>query len=116
MNAIAERFVGTIRRECTDRILIACQRHLRVVLDQYIAHYNSGRSHQDHGMSLPSPDDDPNVIPFPAPIGAGQGLGADLGVEGGGLRGSVAEPAASPPTSSWGVRPNSIFCCSVLIC
>ena len=65
-NAIAERFVGTVRRECTDRILIAGERHLRVVLDQYIAHYNAGRSHQGDGMSLRAPDDDPNVIPFPA--------------------------------------------------
>jgi transposase InsO family protein len=66
MNAIAERFVGTVRRECTDRILIAGERHLRVVLDQYIAHYNAGRSHQGAEMSLRAPDDDPNVIPFPA--------------------------------------------------
>jgi len=66
MNAIAERFVGTVRRECTDRMLIASRRQLRVVLDQYIAHYNAGRSHQGDGMSLRAPDDDPNVIPFPA--------------------------------------------------
>lgn len=66
MNAIAERFVGTVRRECTDRILIAGEGHLRVVLDAYIAHYNAGRSHQGDGMSLRAPDDDPNVIPFPA--------------------------------------------------
>ena len=68
MNAIAERFVGTMRRECTDRMLITGERHLRVVLDQYVAHYNAGRSHQGHGMNLRAPDDDPNVIPFPAQI------------------------------------------------
>ena len=45
------------------------ERHLRVVLDQYIAHYNAGRGHQGHGMSPRSPDDDPNVIPFPAQAG-----------------------------------------------
>ncbi|WP_370345212.1 integrase core domain-containing protein [Catenulispora sp. MAP5-51] len=66
MNAIAERFVGTVRRECTDRILIASERHLRVVLEQYLAHYNAGRRHQGAGMSLHAPDNDPNVIPFPA--------------------------------------------------
>ena len=66
MNAIAERFVGTVRRECTDRMLIISERHLRVVLDQYIAHYNAGRSHQGDGMYLRAPNDDPNVIPFPA--------------------------------------------------
>ena len=66
MNAIAERFVKTARAECTDRMLIASERHLCVVLDQYIAHYNAGRSHQGDGLSLRAPDDDPNVIPFPA--------------------------------------------------
>ena len=30
------------------------------------AHYNAGRSHQGDGMYLRAPDDDPNVIPFPA--------------------------------------------------
>jgi putative transposase len=44
MNAIAERFVGTVRRECTDRMLISGERHPRVVLDQYIAHYDVGRA------------------------------------------------------------------------
>jgi putative transposase len=55
MNAIAERFVGTVRRECTDRMLIANERHLRVVLDQYIAHYNAGHTHQGDAMCLRAP-------------------------------------------------------------
>ncbi|MBS2531665.1 integrase core domain-containing protein [Catenulispora sp. NF23] len=69
MNAFAERFVRTVRAECTDRMLIAGDRHLRVVLDQFVAHYNAGRSHQGHGMGLRAPDDEPNVIPFPTPTG-----------------------------------------------
>ncbi|MBS2533121.1 DDE-type integrase/transposase/recombinase [Catenulispora sp. NF23] len=68
MNAIAERFVGSVRHECTDRILIGGERHLGVVLDHYIAHYKAGRSHQGEGLSLRAPDDDPNVIPFPAQV------------------------------------------------
>ena len=67
MNAIAERFVRTVRAECTDRMLIAGARHLRIVLDQYVAHYNAGRSHQGNEMSLRAPDDDPHVIAFPTP-------------------------------------------------
>ena len=67
MNAIAERFVRTVRAECTDRMLIAGERHLRVVLERYIDHYNRGRSHQGDGMELRAPSDDSNVIPFPAP-------------------------------------------------
>jgi hypothetical protein len=67
MNAIAERFVRTARAECTDRMLIASERHARVVIAEYIKHYNTGRSHQGHGLDLRTPDDAPNAIPFPAP-------------------------------------------------
>ncbi|HEX9355836.1 MAG TPA: integrase core domain-containing protein, partial [Streptosporangiaceae bacterium] len=42
-NALAERWVLTARTECTDRMLIAGERHLRVVLEEYAIHYNSGR-------------------------------------------------------------------------
>ena len=45
-NAIAERFVGTLRRECLDRILITGPRHLDAVLREYIGHYNAHRPHR----------------------------------------------------------------------
>jgi putative transposase len=67
MNAIAERFVRTARAGCTDRMLIADERHAPVIMTEYIKHYNTGRSHQGHGLNLRAPDDAPNVIPFPAP-------------------------------------------------
>jgi len=44
-NAIVERFIGTLRRECLDRILITGPRHLDVVLRDYIQHYNAHRPH-----------------------------------------------------------------------
>jgi putative transposase len=66
MNAIAERFVRTARAECTDRILITGERHARIILAEYIRHYNTGRSHQGHGLDLHAPEDPPNVISFPA--------------------------------------------------
>jgi hypothetical protein len=66
MNAIAERFVRTARAECADRMLIAGERHARIIMAEYIKHYNNGRSHQGHGPGLRAPDA-PNVIPFPAP-------------------------------------------------
>jgi len=67
MNAIAERFVRTARAECTDRMLIVGERHARVIMAEYIKYYNTGRSHQGHGLGLRAPDDPPDVIPFPAP-------------------------------------------------
>jgi len=66
-NAYAERFVRTARAECTDRMLIAGERHLRAILADYIGHYNTGRSHQGHGMNRRAPDDDPDLVAFPVP-------------------------------------------------
>jgi putative transposase len=45
-NAIAERWVGSARRECLDRMLITGERHLRLVLGEYADHYNSHRPHR----------------------------------------------------------------------
>ena len=55
---------NSARAEGTDRLLIAGESHLRTVLGEYVKHYNSGRSHQGHNMSLRAPDDDADVIPF----------------------------------------------------
>jgi putative transposase len=69
MNAYAERFVRTVRAECTDRMLIVGERHLRRVLHEFIEHYNAGRSHQGVGLDLRAPKDPDNVVPFPASPG-----------------------------------------------
>ena len=45
-NSYAERFVGTLRRECLDHMLIIGKRHLRGVLAEYVRHYNGHRPHQ----------------------------------------------------------------------
>ncbi|WP_257232581.1 transposase [Streptomyces sp. Rer75] len=63
-NAFAERWIRTARAECTDRILITGERHLRTVLTAYAQHYNAGRAHRS--LSLRAPNDAPNVIPLPA--------------------------------------------------
>ena len=52
-NAIAERFVGTIRRELLDRILIINQRHAASVLRQYERHNNDHRPHRTLGQAAP---------------------------------------------------------------
>ncbi|GLW91143.1 integrase core domain-containing protein [Actinokineospora globicatena] len=67
MNALAERWIGSLRRECTDRLLITSGRHLQHVLDNYVEHHNANRSHQGNDMKLRAPDDSPDVIPWPAP-------------------------------------------------
>jgi putative transposase len=45
-NAIAERWIGTLRRECLDHLLITGPRHLAGVLQEYTDHYNSHRPHR----------------------------------------------------------------------
>jgi transposase InsO family protein len=55
-NAYAERFVLTARTEVTDRMLIFGQRHLRMVLAEYAAHYNGRRPHRSRQLRPPRPD------------------------------------------------------------
>jgi hypothetical protein len=51
--AHAERWVGTVRRECLDRILIVGRRHLYHVLAAYVAHYNEHRPHRARAQRPP---------------------------------------------------------------
>ena len=54
-NAFAERFVGTIRRECLDWVLILGHRQLERVLSVYVEHYNRHRPHRGLGLMPPQP-------------------------------------------------------------
>ena len=54
-NCFAERFVSTVRAELTDRVLIFSQRHLRVVLAEYVQHYNGRRPHRARELRPPRP-------------------------------------------------------------
>jgi transposase InsO family protein len=59
-NAYAERWVGTVRRECLDHLLIVGPRHLARVLDAYVEHYNGHRPHRALRLLPPEPRDDPD--------------------------------------------------------
>jgi putative transposase len=56
-NAVAERWVGTVRHECLDHLLIAGRRQLLHVLHLYVEHYNRHRPHRGLGLSAPAPSE-----------------------------------------------------------
>ena len=53
-NAIAERWIGTLRRECLDHLLITGPRHLTAVLQEYVEHYNTHRPHRSLDQHPPA--------------------------------------------------------------
>jgi putative transposase len=61
-NAICERVIGTLRRECLDRMLILGRRHLATVLAEYVEHYNTHRPHRSLGQAAPSALDTPPAL------------------------------------------------------
>jgi transposase InsO family protein len=54
-NAICERVIGTIRRECLDWLIPLSEAHLRSILKSWISHYNRGRVHMALGPGIPDP-------------------------------------------------------------
>jgi transposase InsO family protein len=45
-NGVAERLIGTIRRECVDHIIVLSEAHLRRVVHRYVRYYNESRTHR----------------------------------------------------------------------
>ena len=56
LNAYAERFVGSVRRECLSRLVALSDRHLRHVVREFIRHYNAERNHQGVENRLLQPE------------------------------------------------------------
>ena len=54
-NAVCERLVGTIRRECLDFLIPFGERHLKQVLTLWADHYNHARVHTSLGPGIPDP-------------------------------------------------------------
>jgi putative transposase len=66
-NAFAERWVGTVRRDCLDWILIASRRQLEHVLRVYVDHYNGHRPHRALGLTPPTPERRPRLVSRASP-------------------------------------------------
>jgi putative transposase len=66
MNATCERFLGSVRRECLDHVIVSSERHLLAVLAEYVRYFNRVRPHQGLGQRTPT------SVEGSAATGAGQ--------------------------------------------
>lgn len=62
-NAIAERWVRTVRQECLDHVLVFGRRHLERVLGDYASHYNGKRPHRALALTPPTASPETRVSP-----------------------------------------------------
>jgi putative transposase len=53
-NVIAERWIASARRECLDRMLITGERHLSLILSEYVDNYNAHRPHRTLQQNPPT--------------------------------------------------------------
>jgi putative transposase len=60
-NAICERLIGSLRRECLDHILVVSEAHLRRVLNEYAQYFNQSRPHQGIAQRVPEPGERANA-------------------------------------------------------
>jgi len=67
-NAHMERWVGSVRRECLDRLLIFNRRQLERVVRAYVRHYNGQRPHRALELQAPDPAETPRRGPAPTAI------------------------------------------------
>jgi putative transposase len=56
MNSVCERFLGSVRRECVDHMIILSESHLQHVVAEYaLSYFNTARPHQGIGQRIPVP-------------------------------------------------------------
>ena len=65
-NAVAERVIGTLRRECLDYVIPVDERHLHAILAEYAAYYNRDRPHRTLRLETPRPQARSRAGPAPA--------------------------------------------------
>jgi putative transposase len=53
-NAVAERWVRSVRNECLDHVLVFGRRHLEQILRDYLSHYNTERPHRSLALAAPA--------------------------------------------------------------
>ncbi len=59
-NAHCERFLGSLRRECLDHLIVFGERHFREKASSYVAYYNHARPHQGSAQQIPIPSHSPD--------------------------------------------------------
>jgi transposase InsO family protein len=52
-NAFCERFVGSVQRECLDYLIPLNERHLRIILQEWVNQHNKGRPYSSLGSGIP---------------------------------------------------------------
>jgi hypothetical protein len=69
MNAVCERFLGSLRRECLDHVLVLDSRHFQRVVAEYVRYHNAARPHQGIHQLTPVPAERPaegNIVALPS--------------------------------------------------
>ncbi|MEO5375567.1 MAG: transposase [Alphaproteobacteria bacterium] len=70
-NPFVERVIGSIRRDCLDRVIVLSEAHLRRILPSYLSYYLGFRTHLSLGKDTPeprpiqSPSDGGRIVAFP---------------------------------------------------